>query len=103
MVGGDGGAGPAGGGPAADGITVFGTTLCADTRRSRALLDRLGLPYAFVDVELGEEAAAWVRAQNGGDRSAPTIVLGQRGPILTEPSDAELAEALRRAGLVGAA
>ena len=100
MTGGDGGASPTGGGSAADGITVFGTTLCADTRRSRALLDRLGLPYAFVDIELSEEASSWVRAQNGGNRSSPTIVLSKHGPILTEPSDAELAEALRRVGLV---
>ncbi len=83
------------------GVTVFGTTLCTDTRRSRALLDGLGVPYAFVDVDLDEDASSWVRAQNGGNRSVPTIVLGAGGPILTEPSESELAEALQRVGLVG--
>ena len=82
-------------------ITVFGTTFCTDTRRSPALLDRLGLRYAFVDIDLDEEASSWVRTQNGGNRSVPTIVLGRDGPILTEPSETELAEALQRVGLVG--
>jgi glutaredoxin len=90
------------GSPTGDGITVYGATWCGDTKRSRAVLDRLGLPYAFVDVDRSEPASAWVMAQNGGNRSLPTIRVGRGGPTVTEPSDDELLETLREAGLAPA-
>ncbi len=81
-----------------DGITVFGATWCGDTKRSQALLDRLGIEYAFVDVDLSPEASDWVAAQNGGQRRIPAIVLAPNQPILIEPSDPELLAALQEAG-----
>ncbi|MGI8643813.1 MAG: glutaredoxin domain-containing protein [Thermomicrobiales bacterium] len=88
------------GAPANDGLTVYGTTWCGDTKRSRALLDRLGVEYGFVDIDQAEAAGAWVEQQNNGSRSVPTIAVTKSGPVLTEPSDAELETALREQGLL---
>lgn len=90
------------GSPAGDGITVYGATWCGDTKRSQALLDRLRVPYAFVDVDRSESASAWVMAQNDGNRSLPTIRVGRDGPTMTEPSDDALLSTLHEAGLAPA-
>ncbi len=90
------------GAPVGDGLTVYGTTWCGDTKRSCPLLDRLGVDYAFVDIEQQEAAAGWVERQNNGNRSVPTIAISNSGPILTEPSDPELEAALRGRGSVSA-
>jgi len=81
-----------------EGITVFGAPWCGDTRRSQALLERLGIEYAFVDVDLSPEASAWAAAQNGGQRRIPVIVTAPEQPLLIEPSDAELLAALQQVG-----
>jgi mycoredoxin len=88
------------GAPLSDGVTIYGTTWCGDTKRSRRLLDRLGVDYAFVDIDQAEPGASWVIQQNNGNRSVPTIAITKSGPVLTEPSDAELEEALRAQGAI---
>lgn len=90
------------GAPAGDGPTVYGTTWCGDTKRSRALLDRLNVDYAFVDIDQHPAAGEWVEQQNNGSRSVPTIAMTRSGPVLTEPSDAQLEDALRSQGLLPA-
>ncbi len=91
------------GAPAAHGITFYGADWCGDSRRSQALLDRLSVPYIFVDLEEEPAAADWAARQNRGQRRTPTIAFGAGGRILIEPSDAELTDALRAAGLLPAA
>ncbi len=88
----------ANGAPTGDGVTVYGATWCGDTKRSVALLDHLRVPYDFVDVDRSDEATEWVKAQNGGLRRLPTIVLGADGPIVAEPDDAELLALLSEVG-----
>lgn len=88
------------GAPATDGLTVYGTTWCGDTKRSRALLDRLGVEYGFVDIDQSDAAATWVETQNNGSRSVPTIAVTAGGPVLNEPSDGDLESALRDHGLL---
>ena len=88
------------GAPSPHGITFYGAHWCSDSRRSRALLDRLGVPYAFVNVELDAAASAWTARQNGGQRRTPTIAFGVDGPVLIEPSDPELTAALQAQGLI---
>lgn len=88
------------GAPVSDGVTVYGTTWCGDTKRSRRLLERLDVDYAFVDIDRSEQGASWVVQQNNGNRSVPTIAITRSGPVLTEPSDAELEEALRAQGTI---
>jgi mycoredoxin len=93
----------ANGAPAADGIFVYGADWCGDTLRSRALLDRLGIPYTAVDVDTHAAASAWAAAQNGGLRRIPVVVLPHAADLapavlLIEPSDDDLLAALRRTG-----
>ena len=88
------------GAPARHGVTFYGADWCGDSRRAQALLDRLAIPYAFVDVDEDAAASAWAARQNGGRRRTPTIAFGPGGPVLIEPSANELTDALDRAGLL---
>jgi mycoredoxin len=64
----------------------------------RRHLDRLGIPYRYVDLETDPEAAAEVRWLTGGYVSHPTVSIG--GDVLVEPTLGELDWALERAGLI---
>ena len=70
-------------------LTVYGASWCPDVKRSRALLDREGVEYSYVDVEADEDAERRVRELQDGARRIPTIVW-EDGSFLVEPSDAEL-------------
>jgi mycoredoxin len=70
-------------------LTVYGASWCPDVQRSRALLDREGVEYAYVDVEADADAERRVRELQDGARRIPTIVW-EDGSFLVEPSDAEL-------------
>ncbi len=72
-----------------DEIVVYSTSWCADCRRARRVLDRLGARYRWIDVDEDETAAETVMRINRGRRTVPTILFPD-GSILTEPSDAEL-------------
>ena len=74
-------------------VLMYSTTYCGDCRRSKALLQRLGVPFEEINIDLQPEAAAEVRRLNRGYRSVPTIIIGGE-KVLTEPSDRELAAAL---------
>ena len=64
----------------------------------RRCLDRLGVPYAYLDLESSPYAANQVRWMTGGYASHPTVSVA--GEVLVEPSLGELEWALARAGLV---
>jgi mycoredoxin len=70
-------------------LTVYGASWCPDVKRSRALLDREGVEYSYVDVEADAEAERRVRELQDGARRIPTIVW-EDGSFLVEPSDEEL-------------
>lgn len=74
-------------------VLMYSTTFCGDCRRSKALLDRLGVPFEEVNIDRDPAAAAEVKRINNGYRSVPTIIIGD-GTVLVEPSDRELAAAL---------
>jgi mycoredoxin len=76
-----------------DQIVVYSTEWCADCRRARRVLDRLGARYRWIDVDLDDDAAEKVMRINHGLRVVPTILFPD-GTIMTEPSDAELAAKL---------
>lgn len=86
------------GAPARSGLTLYGAPWCGDTRRSRRLLDRLGVPYTDIDVDQHAAGNAWAAAQRGGERRIPTIRLAPHEPLLFEPSDDDLRAALVRTG-----
>jgi mycoredoxin len=81
-----------------DQVTMFGADWCRDCRRSKALLDGLGIDYTYIDVEADESAAG--RAEEiSGRKNIPVVVL-PNGKHFVEPSDAELQGELESAGLV---
>lgn len=74
-------------------VTVYGASWCPDVKRSRALLDREGVEYSYVDVEADAAAEQRVRELQDGARRIPTIVF-EDGSFLVEPSDDELSARL---------
>ena len=70
-------------------LTVYGASWCPDVKRSRALLDREGVEYSYVDVEADADAERRVRELQDGARRIPTIVW-EDGTFLVEQSDEEL-------------
>jgi mycoredoxin len=79
-------------------VVVYGTRWCAASQTVRRYLDRMGMPYRFVDLEQDPLAAAQVRWVAGGTVSHPTVSVA--GEILVQPSLDELEWALDRAGLL---
>ena len=74
-------------------VRMYTTSLCSDCLRSKALLERLGVPYEEVNIKGDAAAMAEVRRLNDGRDIVPTIIIGD-SLVLSEPSDKELAEAL---------
>ncbi|MDH3734342.1 MAG: FAD-dependent oxidoreductase [Gemmatimonadota bacterium] len=74
-------------------ITVYGAFWCPDCHRSKSFLGEHQIPYAWVDIEEDESGEAFVIEANDGKRRIPTLVFGD-GSVLTNPSNAELAEKL---------
>lgn len=81
-----------------DKVTMFGADWCRDCRRSKALLDRLGVDHDYVDVEADPSAADRAEAISGR-KNIPVVVLPD-GRHLVEPSDAELQAELTASGVV---
>ena len=86
------------GAPVQDGITLYGAQWCGDTRRSERLLNRLGIDYTYVDVDEHEAGNDWATEQRGGKRLIPTIYLAPDQPLIFEPSDEDLRDALVETG-----
>lgn len=74
-------------------IIVYSTTWCPDCHRAKRFLGEQRIPYTNVDIEQDPAAMAYVEKVNNGMRSIPTLVFPD-GDILTEPSNAALAEKL---------
>ncbi|MCU0301793.1 MAG: glutaredoxin family protein [Candidatus Nanopelagicales bacterium] len=79
-------------------VTVYGADWCPDCRRSKRLLDRLGVAYLYRDLD-AEPGAAQEAEALSGRQSIPVVVLPD-GNHLVEPSDADLRTHLVAAGLV---
>lgn len=79
-------------------VVVYGTRWCAASQMVRRHLDRLGVPYRYVDLEWDDGAASRVAWLTGGYVSHPTVSVA--GEVLVEPTLGELEWALARAGLV---
>jgi glutaredoxin-like protein len=79
-------------------LTMYGADWCPDCRRSKRLLDRVGVAYDHRDVEADPAAAAQAQAISGR-QSIPVIVFPD-GHHLVEPSDRQLRADLEAAGLI---
>ena len=84
--------------PVAPPVVVYGTGWCAASMAVRRHLDRLGIPYRYVDLEYSPHAAQRVAWLTGGYVSHPTVSVA--GEVLVEPTPRELDWALSRAGLL---
>lgn len=76
-------------------ITLYGAGWCGDCRRSKALLDREGVDYDYVDVEASQQAAEAAVAISG--RTSIPVIVFPDGSHVVEPSDAELRAKLQLA------
>ncbi|MBN1284878.1 MAG: FAD-dependent oxidoreductase [Anaerolineae bacterium] len=74
-------------------IIVYGTAWCPDCKRVKQFLGDQRIPYTWVDIEQDAGAMAYVEEINDGMRIVPTLICPD-GMVLTEPSNAELAEKL---------
>ena len=79
-------------------ITYYGADWCRDCRRSKALLDGLGVTYEEKDVEHSAENAEAAETI-AGRKNIPVIQFAD-GEFFVEPSDADLKAALVKRGLV---
>ena len=77
-------------------ITMFGADWCSDCRRSKSLLDTLGVDYDYVDVEVSAEAAEQSRAISG--RTNIPVISFPDATHQVEPSNADLEAKLRELG-----
>ncbi|KQO97732.1 glutaredoxin family protein [Leifsonia sp. Leaf264] len=71
-----------------DRITMFGAEWCGDCRRSKRLLDGLGVDYDYVDLEAVENGADRAKAISG--RTQIPVVVFPDGDHFVEPTDAAL-------------
>ncbi|HEY5187232.1 MAG TPA: mycoredoxin [Actinomycetes bacterium] len=77
-------------------MTMYTTTWCGYCRRLKSQLEREGIGYTEVDIELVPGAAELVMSVNGGNQSVPTVVFAD-GTALTNPSVGAVRERLAAA------
>ncbi|RZU63947.1 glutaredoxin [Microterricola gilva] len=71
-----------------DRITMFGATWCSDCRRSKSLLDTLGVDYDYVDLEVEIDGADRAKAISG--RTNIPVIVFPDATHMVEPRDSEL-------------
>ncbi len=75
---------------------MYGADWCGDCRRSKKLLDGLGVDYAYVDLVAEPEAADKAHAISGR-MNIPVIVFPD-GSHQVEPTDPQLRDKLEQLG-----
>ena len=80
-------------------IVMYSGDHCGDCRRSKRLLDSLGVAYEVIEVDGNPQALAKVMEINNGFRSIPVILFGD-GTHLTEPSDNALETKLKELSII---
>ncbi len=81
-------------------VTMYTTTWCGYCFRLKKLMQREGIDFAEVDIEVDEQAAELVMSANGGNRTVPTLVFAD-GTALTNPSIDQVKAQLDRASEAG--
>lgn len=79
-------------------VTFYSADWCSDCRRSKSLMNTLGVEYELKDVEHNPEFAVEAE-QIAGRKNIPVIQFAD-GKFLVEPSDAELHAELTVRGLI---
>jgi mycoredoxin len=75
---------------------MYTTTWCGYCVRLKRALEREGIDFDEVDIEIDPDAADYVMSVNGGNATVPTIVLPD-GRALTNPPLPHLLDAIRAA------
>jgi mycoredoxin len=83
-------------------VTMYTTPWCGYCVRLKKLMQREGIDYAEVDIEVDEAAADVVMAANGGNRTVPTLVFAN-GTALTNPSIDQVKAALSQSSRLNGA
>ncbi|MBX0301458.1 NrdH-redoxin [Cryobacterium sp. 1639] len=85
--------------PTADArLTMFGAEWCRDCRRSKKLLDGLGVEYDYVDLESVADGADRALAISG--RTQIPVIVFTDNTHMVEPSDADVRAKLAELGTV---
>ena len=69
----------------ASAVTMYTTNWCGYCNRLKKLMQREGIDFAEVNIEVEEGAAEIVMQANGGNRTVPTLVFAD-GSALTNTS-----------------
>lgn len=80
-----------------DEIILYGTPMCPMIPPARALLERAGAPFQYIDISRDPAAREQVLAINDGYASVPTLVF-RDGSTLTEPGISQLKQKLESLG-----
>ena len=75
-------------------IDFYTTDWCGDCVRSKALLNKFGLDFNEINVDLNEDANEYIKSLQVNQRRIPTIVFEDES-FLVEPSDVELEKKLK--------
>ena len=75
-------------------IDFYTTDWCGDCVRSKALLNKLGLDFNEINVDLNQDANEYIKSLQVNQRRIPTIVF-KDDSFLVEPSDVELENKLK--------
>jgi mycoredoxin len=76
-------------------VTMYTTNWCGYCMRLKKLMQRDGIDFAEVNIEVDEGAADLVMQANGGNRTVPTLVFAD-GSALTNPSIDQVKDQLAR-------
>jgi mycoredoxin len=79
-------------------VTVYGADWCHDTSNTRELLEEMGVPYNYINVDDDPRGEDFVLEHNAGTQKLPTVDIG--GVVLSVPADEELARVLEEKGLM---
>jgi mycoredoxin len=77
-------------------VTVYGRRWCAISQMARRQLDRMGVPYEYIDLDMHPDLERRLGWMTGGRVHTPVIQVGDQ--LLVQPTSQELGWALRRAG-----
>ncbi len=78
-------------------IAIYGNRWCGISQRIRRALERAGVEYAYVDLDLHPDAERKLRYLAGGDLHTPVVYID--GEWLMEPSLREVQHTLARHGV----
>ncbi|MDH6540697.1 mycoredoxin [Streptomyces lavendulae] len=78
-------------------VTMYSTTWCGYCNRLKKQLDREGIAYNEINIELDPESAKFVEQANGGNQTVPTVLVKSSAgneSVMTNPSLAQVKQAL---------